>query len=156
MSGACGSINLPTVAQSPLTWLGHTRSVKIQLFLLSYSRVLNSFVWRIPGVNSSQKFITGQMLFVAIRRLETVQRNSLSIKHRNEETRREKFIKAVNNWGFHREKRKYCTNCKEHCTLINPLNAELNPICHLLALLGAHHIFHVSGLRVNLKVPLLL
>jgi len=33
--------------------------------------------------------------------------------------------------------------------LINPLNAELNPIYHLLALLGAHHIFHVSGLRVN-------
>jgi len=32
---------------------------------------------------------------------------------------------------------------------INPLNAELNPICHLLTLLGAHHIFHVSGLRVN-------
>jgi hypothetical protein len=26
---------------------------------------------------------------------------------------------------------------------------ELNPICHLLALLGAHHIFHISGLRVN-------
>jgi len=35
------------------------------------------------------------------------------------------------------------------CHWINPLNAELNPICHLLALLGAHHIFHVSGLRVN-------
>jgi len=33
--------------------------------------------------------------------------------------------------------------------VINPLSAELNPICHLLALLGAHHIFHVSGLRVN-------
>jgi len=32
---------------------------------------------------------------------------------------------------------------------LNPLNTELNPICHLLALLGAHHIFHVSGLRVN-------
>jgi len=32
---------------------------------------------------------------------------------------------------------------------INPLNAELNPICHLLPLLGAHHIFHVIGLRVN-------
>ena len=32
---------------------------------------------------------------------------------------------------------------------INPLNAELNPICHLLALLAAHHIFHVSGLRVK-------
>jgi hypothetical protein len=35
---------------------------------------------------------------------------------------------------------------------INPLNAELNPICHLLALLGDHHIFHISGLRVNPQV----
>jgi len=34
---------------------------------------------------------------------------------------------------------------------INPLNAELNPICHLLALLGAHHILHVSRIRVNVK-----
>ena len=28
--------------------------------------------------------------------------------------------------------------------LINPLNAEIYPICPLLALLGAHHILHVS------------
>jgi len=32
---------------------------------------------------------------------------------------------------------------------IKPLNAELNPICHLLALLGAHHILNVSRIRVN-------
>jgi len=31
----------------------------------------------------------------------------------------------------------------------NSLNAELNPIFHLLALLGAHHILHVSRIRVN-------
>ena len=31
----------------------------------------------------------------------------------------------------------------------NPLNAELNPICHLLALLGTHHILHVSRIRVK-------
>ena len=35
--------------------------------------------------------------------------------------------------------------------LINTLNAELNPICHLLRLLGAHHILHVSRLRVKHK-----
>ena len=35
--------------------------------------------------------------------------------------------------------------------VFNPLNAELNPICHLLALLGAHHILHVSRVRVNHK-----
>ena len=34
--------------------------------------------------------------------------------------------------------------------LINPLNPELNPICYLLALLGAHHFFHVSRIRVKL------
>ena len=33
--------------------------------------------------------------------------------------------------------------------VINPLNAELNPICHLLALLGTHHILHVSRIRVK-------
>jgi len=32
---------------------------------------------------------------------------------------------------------------------VNPLNAELNPICHLLALLGVHHFLHVSRIRVK-------
>ena len=33
---------------------------------------------------------------------------------------------------------------------VNPLNPELNPICYLLALLGAHHFLHVSRIRVIL------
>ena len=32
---------------------------------------------------------------------------------------------------------------------LNPLNAKLNPICYLLALLGAHHFLHVSRIRVK-------
>jgi hypothetical protein len=36
-------------------------------------------------------------------------------------------------------------------TQLKPLKAELNPICHLLALLGAHPIFHVSRIRVDIK-----
>ena len=35
------------------------------------------------------------------------------------------------------------------CTLFNPLNPELNPICYLLALLGAHNFLHVSRIRVK-------
>ena len=31
----------------------------------------------------------------------------------------------------------------------NPLNPELNPICYLLALLGAHHFLHASRIRVK-------
>ena len=52
------------------------------------------------------------------------------------------------------------TNHKlQHCELtmdrqlqaaFNPLNPELNPICYLLALLGAHHFLHVSRIRVKL------
>jgi hypothetical protein len=34
-------------------------------------------------------------------------------------------------------------------TSINTLNAELNPMCCLLALLGAHHFLHVSRIRVK-------
>jgi len=33
--------------------------------------------------------------------------------------------------------------------IINPLNTELNHICHLLTLLGAHQILHVSRVRVK-------
>ena len=38
---------------------------------------------------------------------------------------------------------------KKKISYINPLKAELNPICHLLALLGAHHILHISRIKVN-------
>ena len=37
-----------------------------------------------------------------------------------------------------------------HFPDFNPLNPELNPICYLLALLGAHHFLHVSRIRVKL------
>ena len=33
--------------------------------------------------------------------------------------------------------------------VINTLNPELNPICYLLALLGAHYFLHVSRIRVK-------
>ena len=39
--------------------------------------------------------------------------------------------------------------CEVHVHAFNSLNADLNPICHLLALLGAHHILHVSRIRVK-------
>jgi hypothetical protein len=41
--------------------------------------------------------------------------------------------------------------CHSTLSLVSQLKptAELNPICQLLALLGAHHILHVSRIRVN-------
>ena len=42
-----------------------------------------------------------------------------------------------------------CTTQLHLAGHFNSLDAELNPICHLLALLGAHHILHVSQTRVN-------
>ena len=37
-------------------------------------------------------------------------------------------------------------------TVLNPLNPELNPICYLLALLGAHHFLHFSRIGVKLLI----
>jgi hypothetical protein len=55
--------------------------------------------------------------------------------------------------------RTHCTNVPQRreqvvcfcAVMINPLNAELNPICHLLALLGAHPILHVSKIKDNFQ-----
>jgi len=46
----------------------------------------------------------------------------------------------------------YTVQLYRQCTLnsVNPLKPELNPICYLLALLGAHHFLHVSKIRVKL------
>ena len=43
----------------------------------------------------------------------------------------------------------------EEPTQFNPLNAELNPIRHLLVLVGARHIVHHSRIRVNQYSPFL-
>jgi len=45
-------------------------------------------------------------------------------------------------------KERGCKNKEQK--IFNPLNPELNPICYLLALLGAHHFLHVSRIRVKL------
>jgi hypothetical protein len=53
---------------------------------------------------------------------------------------------------------KWIRNVDPRCTpqeiswiflLFNPSNPELNPICHLLALLGVHLFLHVSRIRVK-------
>ena len=33
--------------------------------------------------------------------------------------------------------------------VFNPLNAELNPVCYLLALLGGYHILRIIRVRVK-------
>jgi len=38
---------------------------------------------------------------------------------------------------------------EEYGNKINPINAELNPICHLMVLLRAHPILYISRIRVN-------
>jgi hypothetical protein len=49
------------------------------------------------------------------------------------------------------DKKKNPQNIVRIYHFFNPLNGELNPICHLLALLAAHHILYVSRIRVNAR-----
>jgi len=44
---------------------------------------------------------------------------------------------------------RYCCERKWFRGYFNPSNSELNPICHFLALLGAHCILHISKMRVK-------
>ena len=46
----------------------------------------------------------------------------------------------------------YAQLTTSHIGVINPLNAKLNPICNLLALLRARHILHVSRIMVNIEI----
>ena len=41
-----------------------------------------------------------------------------------------------------------------HEAHFSPLNAELNPICHFLVLLGAHPILHFSRIRVIIELSI--
>jgi len=60
-------------------------------------------------------------------------------------------IKLLNKQHFVESKTNYvaCLRNAVYFLLLNPLNAKLNPICHMLALLGAHPILHISRIRVN-------
>jgi hypothetical protein len=49
------------------------------------------------------------------------------------------------------QQQQQCPKVTFYC-IFNPSNAELSPICHLLALLGAHLILHSSGIRVKTVV----
>jgi hypothetical protein len=60
-----------------------------------------------------------------------------------------KNIDAIQERLINRVMKQFETWFSNNSLIINPLNAELNPICHLLALLGAHPILHVSRIRVN-------
>ena len=42
-----------------------------------------------------------------------------------------------------------CQITSSQIYFFNPLKPELNPICYLLALLGAHHFLHVRRIRVK-------
>ena len=75
------------------------------------------------------------------------ERNTKNIRHVLTQAR--KIIGALNGiwWSKNitRNREKMIYN-----SMLNPLNPELNPICYLLALLGAHHFLHVSRIRVKL------
>ena len=64
----------------------------------------------------------------------------------------QKIYTNLSNWSITPHKfvlRKTCAIYYTKRFYFNPLNAKLNPICHLLALLGAHPILHISRLRVK-------
>ena len=65
---------------------------------------------------------------------------------------RSRVPKRIPDMSFYRS----CMAIFSDQSTINPLKPELNSICYLLALLGAHHFLHVSRIRVKLTFRLLM
>ena len=63
---------------------------------------------------------------------------------------RQKILKYMQNRNVVAFTARPSAKCSSTDTGINPLNPELNPICYLLALLGAHHFLHVNRIWVKL------
>jgi len=77
---------------------------------------------------------------------------NVPMKVLNAKLRNKHFLNKNTKKYFRSVPRTYCSRIESFVvphTFINPLNPELNPICYLLALLGAHHFLHVSRIRVN-------
>ena len=88
---------------------------------------------RIEYRNTSGKSNRCSRVWIALLTLHTTVSKFLCFWYR--------LLKCVTPGGSKIKKKKYI--------YINPLNPELNPICYLLALLGAHHFLHVSRIRVK-------
>jgi hypothetical protein len=74
-------------------------------------------------------------------------------KHDNESSESTNSAEYFDQLSEYKLKKKRLCLSKQQArkSSVNPLNAELNPIYHFLALLGAHPILHVSGVRVKLQ-----
>jgi hypothetical protein len=65
-------------------------------------------------------------------------------------TKQRKFVDQIDSFQLLEKRPVYVMSYESRKNQFNPLNPELNPICYLLALLGAHHFLHISRIRVEL------
>jgi len=104
---------------------------------------------RFPGITSKfflkllvtiqvASIITGLLLLLL---LLLLYRNYISINQIHNSITQSPF-----HMPFQQKESPYSSRC---LLTFNPLSPELNPICYLLALLGAHHFLHVSRIRVK-------
>ena len=126
-----------------IIWLkysaSHVKEVEGSIFLQSHVSIytfifLFLFLFRVFHPPSCLSKISGKLL---------------SISHLNILVYSKRIIQNFCLEVLHALYRDFFLNDPWYQLHFNPLNAELNPICHLMALLRAHPILHVSRIRVN-------
>ena len=117
-------------------------------------RLLTTKTVAVPKISSTVRDLYGQATLSNIQRRTCFRHSSWTawpLKMRSTGCRRSHFvyyyiIKSVST--DYVEKSPFSTAKLLNQTInylsFNPLNAELNPMCYLLALLGAYHFLHVS------------
>ena len=111
-----------------------------------YFKQISDIMRRITNSGNACYSFKEQPLLVTVQLLQ-------SFDHTNSQfsfpAKQKNIIKSVNFLEIIKKKLINCMLQSNVSESINPLNAELNPICYLLALLGAHHFLHVSRIRVK-------
>ena len=83
---------------------------------------------------------------------------SLGVKRSSRQSYRlpQSAVEVRSVWSYTPTPSVFFHDIDRNSSTFNPLNPELNPICYLLALVGAHHFLYVSRIRVKLLTFMLL
>jgi hypothetical protein len=143
---------LPHAIQLVRRFLGHMPTDYFLQHCDAQSRFSRPFVFDYGIVQSFENVNSKRFeLVVSLRNLKTRSTSPPALKNKISSALLEHVCHLK---YFRQEKPDVSSACLPFSCGFNPLDAKLRPICHLLALLGTHHILPISRIRVKMATSI--